>query len=201
VQQKGHENSVIRLNAGVPGAESIQTGLLTPNVSGQLLLAFKAPDITINAQRYCGILLDILRVMKERPGKLTTDVIMLHDKARPHVARTVQNTLRSVRWKKLDHHPYSPDLSPCDSHMFGPHNKVLKGRRFGSDGDVKTAVVWWFQQHPRDFFAEGIIGWCVNGMPASTPMGTIFNVFTGNNVLKRVSFEQVSYMVMYLRIQ
>jgi hypothetical protein len=26
--------------------------------------------------------------------------------------------------------PYSPDLSPCDYHVFGPLKKTLKGRRF-----------------------------------------------------------------------
>jgi hypothetical protein len=39
-------------------------------------------------------------------------------------------TLRRFGWGVLDHPPYSPDLSPCDYHTFGPLKNTLKGRRF-----------------------------------------------------------------------
>jgi hypothetical protein len=35
-------------------------------------------------------------------------------------------------------------------------NETLKGCEFQSDEDVKAVVVQWFQQQPREFFAEGI---------------------------------------------
>jgi hypothetical protein len=40
--------------------------------------------------------------------------------------------------------------------MFGPLKKVLKGHGFRSNEDVKAAMMWWFQQQPRDFLVEGI---------------------------------------------
>jgi hypothetical protein len=52
--------------------------------------------------------------------------------------------------------PYSPDLSPCDYHVFGPLKKTLKGRWFNSDEAVREAVELWFIQQPVSFFAEGI---------------------------------------------
>jgi hypothetical protein len=33
--------------------------------------------------------------------------------------------------------PYSPDISLCDYHMFGPLKKALRGRRFSSDEAVE----------------------------------------------------------------
>jgi histone-lysine N-methyltransferase SETMAR len=66
------------------------------------------------------------------------------------------DTLRPVGRGVLDHPPYSPDLSPCDYHVFGPLKKTLKkGRQFKSDEAVREAVEQWFIQQPV-FFAEGI---------------------------------------------
>jgi hypothetical protein len=50
---------------------------------------------------------------------------------------------------------YSPDLSPCDSHDFGPLKKTLMGRRFNSDEAVREAVEQWFIQQLVPF-AEDI---------------------------------------------
>jgi histone-lysine N-methyltransferase SETMAR len=65
-------------------------------------------------------------------------------------------TLRRFGWVVLDHTPYSPDLSPCDYHNFGPLKKTLKGRQFNSDETVREAVEQWSIQQPVSFFAEGI---------------------------------------------
>lgn len=83
-------------------------------------------------------------------------VILLHNNARPHVAKIVQETLAKKNWEVLHHPAYSPDLSPCDFHLFGPLKKALKGQRFNSDADVKTAVTTWFSEQPRTFFSDGI---------------------------------------------
>jgi hypothetical protein len=44
---RGNGSSVTHLNASVPGAESIQAGSTSCH-------SISDPDITINAQRYCG---------------------------------------------------------------------------------------------------------------------------------------------------
>jgi hypothetical protein len=75
-----------------------------------------------------------------------------------------------MRWRVFNHPPYNPDLSPCDFHVFGPLKK------FGSDDDVKAAVVQWFQQQPVGFFAKK----CPTGY-----LGAIFNslcCFVQNNL-------------------
>jgi histone-lysine N-methyltransferase SETMAR len=79
------------------------------------MLAFKDPDIIINAQRYCGTFRGLRTAIKrECPSMLTRGVIVLHDMARPHAVPTPQDTLCPVRWKVLGHTPYIPDLSPRD---------------------------------------------------------------------------------------
>jgi histone-lysine N-methyltransferase SETMAR len=95
-------------------------------------------------------------VKNKRPGKLSRGVLMLHDNARPHAAHATRDTLSHFGWGVLDHSHYSPDLSLCDYHVFGPLKKTLKGRRFNSDEEVCEAVEQWFIQQPVSFFAEGI---------------------------------------------
>jgi histone-lysine N-methyltransferase SETMAR len=43
----------------------------------------------------------------------------LHDNAKPHVAKVVQEYLSNEGIKIIDHPPYSPDLAPCDFWLFG----------------------------------------------------------------------------------
>ena len=87
---------------------------------------------------------------------LSSGVIILHDNARPHVAKVCVEALARKKWEVLEHPAYSPDLSPCDYHIFGPLKKSLMGQRFHSDDDVKAAVLNWFHDQPTSFFADGI---------------------------------------------
>lgn len=124
---------------------------------GLLLADFKEPGVNISAAHYKDTLDKLHKAIKaKRPGKLSQGVILLHDNARPHVAKIVQETLAKKNWEVLHHPAYSPDLSPCDFHLFGPLKRALKGQRFNSDADVKTAVTTWFREQPRTFFSDGI---------------------------------------------
>jgi hypothetical protein len=81
------------------------------DISRLVMLPFKDPDITVNVLRCCDTLRDLrIAIKRKRPGMLTTGVIVLHDNARPHVVCTDQDTLRSMRWKVMDHPPYILDL-------------------------------------------------------------------------------------------
>jgi hypothetical protein len=50
---------------------------------------------------------------------LARDLIMLHENVCPHTAYALQDTLRSMHRKMLDHSQYNLDLSLCDFHVFG----------------------------------------------------------------------------------
>ena len=47
-----------------------------------------------------------------------------------HTANLVRDKLKRFDWETLQHPPYSPDLSPCDFHIFGNLKKDIHGRRF-----------------------------------------------------------------------
>lgn len=127
------------------------------DIQGPLLLEFLEPNETINSQRYIQTLDKLHQAIKsKRPGMLSSGVILLHDNARPHVSKATSDALTRKRWEVLEHPAYSPDLSPCDFHIFGPLKKFLKGQPFRSDEEVKTAVRDWFKGQPKSFFADGI---------------------------------------------
>ena len=108
---------------------------------GILLVDFMAHGTTINADRYCETLKKLRRaIQNRRRGMLTKGVCLLHNNARPHVARQTVALLDQFGWDIITHPPYSPDLAPCDYHLFPKLKEHLSGRRFSDDDKVKVAV-------------------------------------------------------------
>lgn len=123
---------------------------------GVLLVCFQKHGETVNATSYCAVLRELRdSIRRKRPTLLTDGVLLLHDNARPHVARATQETIRQLNWEVLDHPPYSPDLAPSDFHLFGPLKEHLGGQRFEDDEELKLAVRRWLRQQPQAFYAAG----------------------------------------------
>ncbi|GFU17889.1 histone-lysine N-methyltransferase SETMAR [Trichonephila clavipes] len=95
-------------------------------------------------------------IKNKRPGLPTEGVVLLHDNAPPHVSRGTQMEL-DFKWETLDHPPYSPDMMPCDFHVFGPLKKHLKGKCFNSDDVLKDTVKDWVSSQSQEFWEQGIL--------------------------------------------
>ncbi|GBO02511.1 hypothetical protein AVEN_83235-1 [Araneus ventricosus] len=54
------------------------------------------------------------------------------------------SNLRSLDSKEKQ--PYSPDLAPCDFHLFGPLKQHLGGKHCGDDDDVQHEVLLWMRE-------------------------------------------------------
>ena len=52
------------------------------------------------------------------PKSGTKNLKILHDNARPHVHKNVNNFLTEHGIDTIQHPPYSPDLAPCDFWLF-----------------------------------------------------------------------------------
>ncbi|GBO26065.1 hypothetical protein AVEN_258180-1 [Araneus ventricosus] len=59
---------------------------------------------------------------------LSNRLVLLQDNSGPHVAKKTLEFLEKFRWEVLQHPPYSLDISPCDSHIFGPLKKISDSR-------------------------------------------------------------------------
>ncbi|KAK3715190.1 hypothetical protein RRG08_040039, partial [Elysia crispata] len=97
---------------------------------------------TINAQYYKKVLQDKLRpaIRKKRPGLLESGILFHHDYAPVHTARAVTDVLAGYKWELLEHPRYSPDLAPCDFHLFPKMKEHLRGQRFETEEDIIQAT-------------------------------------------------------------
>jgi len=84
--------------------------------------------------------LDKLRqaIQTLRPTK--TEVHLLHDNARPHIAKLVKEKLETFGWNIIPHPPYSPDIASTDFHLFRSLRHFLNGKEFENDEEVKSAI-------------------------------------------------------------
>ncbi|EGI59650.1 Mariner Mos1 transposase, partial [Acromyrmex echinatior] len=81
---------------------------------------------------------------------------LLHDNARPHVAKPVKKYLEEVKWEILPHPPYSPDIAPSDLHLFRSMQSALSEERFNSYEGIKKWLDEWIASKEPDFFIRGI---------------------------------------------
>ncbi|GBN85421.1 Mariner Mos1 transposase [Araneus ventricosus] len=124
---------------------------------GPLLVELLERGTTINAQRYQATLQNVKRAINSKwIGMLSNSVILLHDNARPHTANAGKTSLQQFQRETLEHPPYSPDLSPCDFHVFGPLKQAIRRHRFPTDDEVCVWVQAWVRKQPISFFKDGI---------------------------------------------
>ncbi|KAG5315309.1 MOS1T transposase, partial [Pseudoatta argentina] len=83
-------------------------------------------------------------------------VILLHDNARPHVAKPVKTYLETLKWEVLPHPPYSPDIAPSDFHLFRSMARGLADRRFHSYEEAQKWIDSWIVSKDMSFFRRGI---------------------------------------------
>ena len=57
----------------------------------------------------------------------------------------------------MRHPPYSPDLAPSDYHLFpNLKKKHLRGQRFSTDDELKSAAEEWLKGQSELFYFTGI---------------------------------------------
>ncbi|KAG5308900.1 MOS1T transposase, partial [Pseudoatta argentina] len=113
----------------------------------------------ITGDRYRLQLMRLSRALKEkRPlyAQRHDKVILLHDNARPHVAKPVKTYLETLKWEVLPHPLYSPDIAPSDFHLFRSMAHGLADRRFHSYEEAQKWIDSWIASKDMSFFRRGI---------------------------------------------
>uniref|UniRef100_A0A2M4C4G5 Putative mariner mos1 transposase n=1 Tax=Anopheles marajoara TaxID=58244 RepID=A0A2M4C4G5_9DIPT len=83
-------------------------------------------------------------------------VELLHDNARPHVAKVVKTYLETLKWDILPHPPYSSDIAPSDYYLFRSMSNDLAEQRFHSYEDIKKWIDGWIAAKDEQFYSKGI---------------------------------------------
>ena len=116
------------------------------------------PSETITGDRYRLIRLN--QALKEKRPEWDNrhnKLILLHDDARPHVAKPVKKYLEGVKWEILPHPPYSPDIAPSDFHLF--HHSIHAVGPFWRTIQFLwryQKMAWWMDRFKRTRFFQGI---------------------------------------------
>lgn len=117
------------------------------------------PNETVTADVYRSQLNKLNDVLLQKRPAIASNrrkVILLHDNARPHVARVVKDTLLQLEWEVLPHPAYSPDIAPSDYHLFRSMQHGLVGTRFRNAEEVRKWIDDWIAAKPTSFFRHGI---------------------------------------------
>lgn len=121
----------------------------TCTVTGRACVDFLRTQRTINAVYYSNLLKTLVKpaYLSKRRSIPARSAILLQDNA-----RLTLDIISKLGWKVLEHPPYSPDLSPCDYHMFGPLKETLGGQKFNTDDEIEGFVRTWLSELPKEFF-------------------------------------------------
>lgn len=77
------------------------------------------------------------KIQRSQIARNRRKVILLHDNARPHVAKEIKEALLNLEWEILLHPAYSPDIAPFDYHLFRSMQCGLSSERFSNVADVR----------------------------------------------------------------
>ncbi|KAG5307565.1 MOS1T transposase, partial [Pseudoatta argentina] len=94
--------------------------------------------------------------LKKKTAAIHDKVILLHDNARPYVAKPVKTYLGTLKWEVLPHPLYSPDIAPSDFHLFRSMAHGLADRRFHSYEEAQKWIDSWIASKDMSFFRRGI---------------------------------------------
>lgn len=126
---------------------------------GVLFYELLPPGQTVTGDRYSKQLRQLHQeFIRKRPqiANNRRKVILLHDNARPHVAKETKEALLDLEWEVLPHPAYSPDIAPSDYHLFRSIQHGLSGECFSNAADVRKWIDEWIASKDDSFFRRGI---------------------------------------------
>ncbi|KAF2368415.1 Transposase type 1 [Trinorchestia longiramus] len=144
---------------------------------GVIHYSFLGVNETINAKRYCNDLAVMHALLSEKRPALVNrrGPILLHDNARPHVARMIIQKLTELGNETLPHPPYSPNLSPTDYHLFKHLSTFLDGKTLRSKQEVETTFKDFVASQPSTFYQQGINNLVVRWQRCIAAQGSYFD--------------------------
>jgi histone-lysine N-methyltransferase SETMAR len=112
------------------------------NGSGQFVVDILPPGTKMNSKYFADNIIDVLSGFCYPKGRQPGErKVMLHfDNAPIHCTGMIAERMFLREFKKMDHPPYSPDLSPCDFFLFGYLKGELAKRDYATPEDLLFEV-------------------------------------------------------------
>ncbi len=126
------------------------------DAKGILLIEYMPKGKTINAEAYQKTLINLRKAIWNKRRLLAPKVLLFHDNARPHTARSTLELLKKFNWELFPHPPYSPDTAPSDYYLFPTLKRHLEGKNFTTNEELQSEVTQYFKKQPSTFYYQGI---------------------------------------------
>ena len=118
-----------------------QMMIFTYDCKGVIMTDRVPSGTTVTAAYYHQFLQKLRRKMHvNRPDLLEDGVLILHDKARPHLGKDIRELLDGYSWEVLPHPHYSPDMSPPEFDLFPKLKINMRGVRFSTLENLSASV-------------------------------------------------------------
>jgi len=114
---------------------------------------------TITDNLYQKQLMRLSRTLKDKRPQYNErhdKVILQHDNARFHVAKSVKTYLETLKWEILPNPPYSPDIVLSNYHLFRSMAYGLTNQHLCSCEEVKNWIDMWIASKDEQFVRRGI---------------------------------------------
>ncbi|UYV72453.1 hypothetical protein LAZ67_9003204, partial [Cordylochernes scorpioides] len=96
---------------------------------------------TVNKEYYLQVMRNLREAIRQKRPDLWKNKNWLfhHDNAPAHTSLLVHDFLAKNNTLMMPQPPYSPDLAPCDFFLFPKLKRPMKGRRYATLDEIKTA--------------------------------------------------------------
>ncbi|UYV61239.1 hypothetical protein LAZ67_1004007 [Cordylochernes scorpioides] len=96
---------------------------------------------TVNKEYYPQVMRNLREAIRQKRPDLwkNKNWLLHHDNAPAHTSLLVRDFLPKNNTLMMPQPPYSPDLAPCDFFLFPKLKRPMKGRRYATLDEIKTA--------------------------------------------------------------
>ncbi|UYV62851.1 hypothetical protein LAZ67_2002151 [Cordylochernes scorpioides] len=96
---------------------------------------------TVNKEYYLQVMRNLREAIRQKRPDLwkNKNWLLHHDNAPAHTSLLVRDFLAKNNTLMMPQSPYSPDLAPCDFFLFPKLKRPVKGRRYATLDEIKTA--------------------------------------------------------------
>ncbi|UYV62765.1 hypothetical protein LAZ67_2001857 [Cordylochernes scorpioides] len=96
---------------------------------------------TVNKEYYLQVMRNLREAIRQKRPDLwmNKNWLLHHDNAPAHNSLLVRDFLAKNNTLMMPQPPYSPDLAPCDFFLFPKLKRPMKGRRYATLDEIKTA--------------------------------------------------------------
>ncbi|UYV84128.1 hypothetical protein LAZ67_X001276 [Cordylochernes scorpioides] len=115
--------------------------VITSDEAGVVHHEFLPQGRTVNKEYYLQVMRNLREAIRQKRPDLwkNKNWLLHHDNAPAHTSLLVRDFLAKNNTLMMPQSPYFPDLAPCDFFLFPKLKRPIKGRRYATLDEIKTA--------------------------------------------------------------